>query len=105
MKILLDECLPRKLKLGFPDQDLKTVPESGWAGKENGELLRLAEKNFDIFITNDKNLVFQQNIKALNISIIILSAKSNRLKDLLPYVDQIQLAIDSITTGEIITIK
>lgn len=105
MKALLDECLPRKLKFELSDHDVKTVPEAGWAGKKNGELLILAEKNFDVFITNDQNLVFQQNIKSFNISIIILAVKSNRLKDLLPYVSQIQLALDSITPGEIVTIK
>jgi hypothetical protein len=105
MRVLLDECLPRKLKFEFPDHKVRTVPGAGWAGKENGELLKLAEKSFDIFITNDQNLVFQQNIKALNISIIVLSVKSNRLKDLLLYVSQIKLAIGRITTGEIITIK
>ncbi len=53
MRILIDECLPKKLKLDLPDHFVKTVPEAGWAGKQNGELLRVAELNFDVLLTND----------------------------------------------------
>ena len=56
MKILIDECLPRKLKFEFSDHDVKTVPEAGWASRKNGDLLRLAEIDFDVFVTNDQNL-------------------------------------------------
>ena len=56
MRILLDECLPKKLKKDFSNHEVKTVPEMGWAGKKNGELLPLLENHFDIFITADQNL-------------------------------------------------
>jgi predicted nuclease of predicted toxin-antitoxin system len=56
VKILIDECLPRKLKNALPDHEVKTVPEMGWAGKKNGELLKLMIGVFDVFITVDSNL-------------------------------------------------
>jgi hypothetical protein len=65
MKVLLDECLPRKLKREVNAEVVTTVPEAGWATVQNGALLRLAEQEFDVFLTNDQNLEHQQNLKAL----------------------------------------
>ena len=61
MHVLLDECLPRKLKAEIVGHEVSTVPEVGWAGKENGELLQLAAKDFDVFVTIDANIPAQQN--------------------------------------------
>ena len=60
MRVLIDECLTRKLKFELPDHLVQTVPEAGWASKQNGELLRLAESEFDVFLTNDRNIEYQQ---------------------------------------------
>ena len=60
MRILLDECLPKRLKRDLTGHTARTVPEMGWAGKENGELLALATGQFDVFLTVDRNLSFQQ---------------------------------------------
>lgn len=60
MKLLLDECLPRKIKAGLPGHEVKTVPEMGWAGIENGALLPLIDLKFDAFITIDSNMRYQQ---------------------------------------------
>ena len=65
MRLLLDECLPHGLKRLLQGHYVVTVPEQGWAGKTNGELLRLAEGQFDALITSDRNLAFQQNLPAL----------------------------------------
>lgn len=62
MRVLLDECLPRQLKWQLPGHDVATVPERGWAGTKNGELLRLAAAEFDVFVTVDQNLRFQRNL-------------------------------------------
>ena len=84
MKILLDECIPRKLKYSLPDHECRTVPETGLAGKKNGSLLDLAESGgCEIFVTMDKGLQYEQNLAGRNIAILILRAKSNRLVDLL----------------------
>lgn len=62
MKVLLDECLPKKLKAEVNADFVATVPEVGWASIQNGALLRLAEQEFDVFLTNDQNLEHQQNL-------------------------------------------
>ncbi|MGD2086971.1 MAG: DUF5615 family PIN-like protein [Candidatus Aminicenantes bacterium] len=82
MKILLDECLPKKLKNDLKNHEVKTVPEMGWAGKKNGELLPLAENHFDIFITGDQNLQYQQNLKDRLIIIFVLKSPNSRYETL-----------------------
>jgi len=82
VKILLDECIDRRLMKEIVGHDIRTVPQMGWATIKNGELLTLAEKEFDVFITVDRNLSFQQNLPRYNIAVIILRAWSNRLRDL-----------------------
>ena len=62
MKILLDESVPRLLKVRLPQLDISTVQEMGWTGIQNGELLRRAEELFDVFITADQNLRYQQQL-------------------------------------------
>jgi hypothetical protein len=85
MKVLLDECIPRKLKRSVAGHECLTVPEAGLAGKKNGELLSLAESlGFGIFVTMDKGAEYEQNLGGRTIAINILRAKSNRLADILP---------------------
>lgn len=84
MRILLDECLPKRLKRELAGHDVQTVPEAGWAGKSNGELIRLAARKFDVFITIDRNLVAQQNLARVSFAVIVLMARSNRLDDVKP---------------------
>ena len=84
MKVLLDECIPRKLKAAFVGHQCSTVPEAGLAGKKNGDLLSLAEiQGFEIFLTMDKGIQYEQNLTDRRIAIIIVRAKSNRLGDLM----------------------
>lgn len=104
MRVLLDECVPRKLKRELPEYDVLTVTEQGWSGVKNGKLLVLAEAEFDVFLTIDKNLKFQQNLKAVNIGIILLVAKNNRLKTLLPLMPEIRKALDEIKAGDFILV-
>ena len=100
-RILLDECLPRDLKNHLGDHDTKTVPEAGWASKENGELLALAASDFDVFVTVDRNLTFQQNLANLEIAVIVLIARGNRLVDLQPLVPSLLKAIGTIERGQV----
>lgn len=91
MKILLDESLPRKLRSDFGSaHEVWTVRDKGWLGKKNGELLKLmAADNFELFITVDKNLPYQQNLERLPLTIFVLIAKDNRrstLQKLVPLV-------------------
>jgi hypothetical protein len=100
MKLLLDECIDRRLAIAFVGCDVKTVPQMGWAGIKNGQLLALAEEEFDIFITVDRNLSFQQNLPQFNIAVVVLQASSNRLADMNPVVPNILAILATITKGQ-----
>lgn len=91
MKILLDESLARKLRSDFgSEHEVWNVRDKGWLGKKNGELLKLMiADNFQLFITVDKNLPYQQNLDRLPLTIFVLNAKDNRrssLQKLIPLV-------------------
>jgi hypothetical protein len=101
MRVLLDECVPRKLRREIANHVVRTVTESGWSGVKNGKLLALAEAEFDVFITVDQNLVFQQNLQRFNIGIILMVARNNRFKTLLPLMPKVNVAIDVVRPGEL----
>ncbi|HLO48753.1 MAG TPA: DUF5615 family PIN-like protein [Kamptonema sp.] len=100
MKILLDECIDRRLAKEFVNCDVKTVPQMGWAGIKNGQLLALAEAEFDIFITVDRNLSFQQNLPQFNIAVVVLQVSSNRLADMKPVVPNVLGILATVTKGK-----
>lgn len=104
MRILLDECLPRRLKAHFPDHQVMTVPEAGWAGKKNGELLRAASGLIDVFITVDSNLAYEQHIAGLAFAVIVLRAHSNRLADVVQLVPQIIAELGAAKPGQIVRV-
>jgi len=105
MKVLLDECLPRKLKGALAGHDCRTVPEEGFAGQKNGRLLSLAEAaGFDLFLTLDKGIEYQQNLAGRSIAILIVRARSNRLQDLLPHMDACRTVMTSIQAGEVMRV-
>lgn len=89
MRVLLDECLPRRLKRELAGHETRTAPEMGWASKRNGELLGLAVGQFDVFLTADRNLSHQQDLSSFDIAVIVLAARSNRLDDLRPLVPRL----------------
>ena|SRR5438034_7512352 len=105
MKVLLDECLPKPLKREIQADFVQTVPEAGWASKKNGELLRLAESIFDVFLTNDQNLEHQQNLSNYRLAVIVIVAPTNDINDLLPLVPQMNKALSNIKVGDIKYIK
>lgn len=102
MRILLDECIPQKLKKSLTGHTCRTVPELGLAGKKNGELLTTAENlGFDVFLTTDRGMEYEQNLQARLLAIVVVRAKSNRLADLLPHVPAIQGALTSVHPGQL----
>ena len=105
MKVLLDECLPKKLKLDLEADFVQTVPEAGWAGTKNGELLRLAEQNFDVLLTNDQNIEHQQMIGALDLAFIVLVAPTNDIVDLLPLMPAVNEKLKTVRPGAIEYVK
>ncbi len=105
MKILLDECVPKRLYRQFPHYFVKTVRQKGWTSVKNGNLLRLAEAEFDVFLTVDQNIPSQQNLEIFDIAVIILFSKWNRLEDLLPLVPQIHQTLETIRPGNLVILK
>ncbi len=106
MKVLIDECAPKALKtfLTKHGHESLTVQEAGWAGKQNGELLKLAENNFDALVTVDTNLRYQQNMEERRIAIVLLQSSSNRLEHLSQYFPACIQALERIKPGEIVQI-
>jgi hypothetical protein len=105
MRLLLDECIDRKFAREFIDHEIKTVPQMGWAGIKNGQLLSLAEKEFDVFIIVDRNLSSQQNLPQFDIAVIVLQAPSNRLADLKPLAIEILAVLDTAIKGQAMVIS
>ncbi len=101
MKLLLDECIDRRLAKEIEGHEVVTVPQAGWAGIQNGELLRLAQAQFDVFVTVDRNLSFQQHLSQFTIAVIVLQAPMNRLKDLSPLIPQLQRMVLSALKGQV----
>jgi predicted nuclease of predicted toxin-antitoxin system len=104
MRLLIDECLPRKLKFLFAEggHDCETVRDAGFSSKENGELLALANRRFDVLITIDKNIRHQQSLVGLHIAILIIRAASNDLDDIRPHVAQALVVLRSIKPGQVV---
>ncbi len=78
-----------------------TVQEKGWAGKSHGELLRLAEKGFDAFLTADQNLEYQQHLKDVRVGVIVLAARTTRISDLEPLIPRVLRALERVKPGEV----
>lgn len=106
MRLLLDECVPRKLKPLFvaAGHHCETVQEAGWQGKKNGDLLTRAELLFDVLITTDRNMRHQQNMSDRAIAILILRSRSNSMRNLKPLVPKALAALASIGAAQIIEI-
>jgi len=95
--VLLDEMLDRRLKRWLPeDVEAVTVRERGWDSKKNGELLALAEQEFDIFLTTDRGIPHQQDLSRYDLEVVVLLARSNRLSDLEPRMEEIRRLIEEL---------
>jgi predicted nuclease of predicted toxin-antitoxin system len=107
MKILIDECAPRALKssLAARGHECLTVQEAGWAGKSNGELLSLAETAFEVFVTLDTNLRYQQNLAGRRIAVIVMVATSNRLEQLSRLFPACAEALNTIKRGDVVHLE
>ena len=100
MRLLLDECVPRKFKDALPGHEVSTAREMGWSGLQNGELLALMRQHrFEAFVTVDQNLEFQQDVKASGIAVVVLAARTNRLRELLPLAHAVLRVLSTIKSG------
>ena len=101
MKILLDECVTKGLKKHLEEFDVSTVSEMRWSGIKNGKLMTLCvENNFDILLTVDKNLMFQQNIENYSLTIVALNSPTSKLESLLNYLPNFMLQIKNFQKGK-----
>ncbi len=103
MKIIIDECVPHIVKKRLPEREIKTVQEMNWAGAKNGKLLKLVEAEFDVFITSDKNLRYQQNLQNRKTAILLLP--SNQVPVIEKLLAQIDEALETIKSGDFVELS
>lgn len=101
MKVFVDECVDWRLARDIVGHEVKTARQMGWSTIKNGELLALAAGEFEVFVTVDRNLSFQQNLPAFAIAVIVLRATSNRLADLKPLVPELLACIPGAKRGTV----
>jgi hypothetical protein len=105
MRVLLDECLPRKLGRWLIGHEVSTVPQAGWAGLVNGQLLARITGHFDAFVTVDQNLPAQQHTGNLDFGVIVLRAPTNRLSDLVPLVPEVLVTLTTLRPAQVVVIE
>lgn len=106
MRILLDEQLPRQLAGVFTGHEAYTVQQQGWAGLTNGELLRRAEgAGFDVFLTADQSMEYQQNLRGSGLFVVVVAARSNNLEDLLPIMPSVLAEIEDSEPGRLVRVS
>jgi len=104
MRILIDECLDWRLCRALPDHDCGSVHQMGWGGLSNDLLLQKAQEEFDLLLTGDTNLSFQQNVTSFNIAVVVLEAGSTRLADTLKLIPDVLELLSSIQPGEVVRV-
>jgi hypothetical protein len=104
MRVLIDECIPRKFKARLVGHECRTVPEAGFAGKQNGVLLELARGQFDVLVTLDKGIQYQQNLTERSMAVVVIRVKSNRLEDVAIHAPACLKVLESIQPGVIVHI-
>ena len=105
MRILLDECVPPRLRRVLLGHDVRTVAEMKWRGKENGDLLRaMVEDDFEVMLTIDQNIPYQQNIRTSGVALVVLAGRGTRLEDLIPLIPSTLIALATIQPGDVVEI-
>ena len=105
MNILLDECVPKRLKQHFPKHRVGTVVDEGWRSLKNGDLLRQAQSQFDVFLTVDQNVQFQQNLRQYDIAVIVVVVYRNNQSSIIPFLQRIEEAIKTIDSMQWVVIQ
>ena len=105
MKILLVECIDRRVAKEIEGHEVVTVPKAGWAGVQNGDLLKRAETQFDVFLTVDRNVSFQQHLPKFAIAVVVLHAPTNRLKDLRTLLSKLHRVLPSAPKGQVTVVS
>jgi predicted nuclease of predicted toxin-antitoxin system len=101
MRILLDECVPRRFGRELPEHEVRTVPEMGWASFKNGDLLAAASGKFDVLVTIDQRLRYQRDVSNFSIAVVVLVTKRNKLESLVPLVPELRRVLAEVKQGEV----
>ena len=101
MRVVLDECLPKRLTGELPGHEARTVQQMGWSGISNGKLLSLIRGQFDAFITVDSHLAYQQNLSTLPVAVVVLRAPSNKIEDLRPLLPRLLAILAVLKPGDL----
>jgi hypothetical protein len=106
MRVLLDECVPKRLGRQLAGHHARTVPQEGWSGKKNGELLALmSSAGYEVLLTVDQGIKHQQNLMATGVAVIVLFGISNQLADLVPLVPDVLTALTTIKPGDVVEVR
>ena len=105
MRVLLDECVPRALRGELSEHEVKTVAEAGWAGVKNGALLELAAKEFDVLLTVDRNLEYQQNFSGVALAVVVIDSSSNDVAVLRPLMPAVREALRTAKCGSVVHVR
>lgn len=101
-RVLFDENLPRLLRRKLSQFDIRTVQEEGWGSLRNGELLRRAEGRFDVLLTADRRMQYQQNLPSFQIGVVVIVTPSLSLDVLEHVLDPLQAALSDVAAGEVV---
>ncbi len=104
IRVLLDECIPVEVVAELPKQEVQTIRSMQWRGKKNGELLKLAAENFNVFVTIDQGLVFQQQVDKLKPGVVTLGAPSNDREELQHFMPALRHAVLKVKPGQVIRV-
>ena len=105
MRVLIDECVDPRVKLLFADHSAATVHEMGWGAFEDGPLLRTAQEEFDVLVTIDGSLEFQQNLAKLKMAVIVVHVAKNQLVHYQPLKDALLEAVVKASPGQVIHVE
>lgn len=105
MRVLIDECLNWRICRALEGHHCVSVQNMDWAGLKNGELLEQAERQFDVFITADRNLTFQQNSSSFNIAVVVLHVLSTQLHDTLLLMPKVARLLPSLKPGQVVDVR
>jgi predicted nuclease of predicted toxin-antitoxin system len=105
VRILLDECIPKRLARELTDHQVRTVQQCGWSALKNGRLMELAQREFEAFVTVDQNLQYQQKVSGFEIAVVVLVAKSNDIDDLRPLMPQVRSILTDLRVGAVVRIE
>lgn len=104
-KVLFDENMPRLLRRDLAEFEIRTVQEQGWSSLTNGALLRQAQERFEVFVTADKRLEYQQNVRTLRIAVVVVAAESTRLEHMRRLLPRLRVAIAEAKSGTVVVVS